>query len=110
VSDERAQVRREVIAELRRSVMWSPQQPDYYSLEHTFDCVYGGGVPDERAEVRREVIAELEILALQHAARHEELHQTAVEHGRDEMAQRALANQTAWLEVARVLRSEMSRR
>jgi hypothetical protein len=66
-------------------------------------------VSDERSKVRREVIAKLEILALQHAAQHEELHLSAVEHGRDDMAQRALSNQTAWLEVARVLRSEIGR-
>jgi len=64
---------------------------------------------DERAEVRRQVVAELVELARRHAAQHQELHETAVEHGREEMATRALAGQTAWLEVARVLRSDTGR-
>ncbi len=61
---------------------------------------------DDRAEVRREVVAELVIAALNHAAQQEELHQIAVEHGRDEVAIRALATQNAWLEVARTLRTQ----
>ena len=64
---------------------------------------------DERAEVRREVIDELAELAQRNAAGHEELHRTAVEHGRDDMAQRAYANWNAWLEVARALRMDMRR-
>ena len=66
-------------------------------------------MPDERAEVRREILAELVERARRHAVGHAELHDAAVEHGRDDMAQRALAGQNAWLEVTRVLQSEMGR-
>jgi hypothetical protein len=65
-------------------------------------------VSDARAEVRQVVLAELIDLAARHAAQHEELHQTAVQADRHELAQRALSAQNAWLEVARVLRLEMS--
>ena len=63
---------------------------------------------DDRAAVRREVLAELVELARRHAADHAKLHQTAVEHGREDMAQRAYASQNAWMEVARVLRADAS--
>jgi hypothetical protein len=59
---------------------------------------------DEREQVRREIIAELVEIARRHAAGHAELYEKAVEHGREEMAQRAYANQNAWLEVAALLR------
>ena len=64
---------------------------------------------DERAAARREVIAELvELveLAQRHAAGHLELYESAVEHGREDMAQRAYSNHGAWMEVARVLRMD----
>jgi len=48
-------------------------------------------------------------LSRRHATQHQELHQTAVEHRRKNMAQRTDANQNASLEVARVLRSDMVR-
>jgi hypothetical protein len=66
-------------------------------------------MPDERARIRREVIAELVELAEQHRAGHEQLHQAAVEHGREEMEQRAYANWNAWAEVWRILRFELNR-
>ena len=59
--------------------------------------------PAERAEVRRQILAELVVLAKRHAAGHQELHEAAVEHGREDMATRAYANWNAWMEVARVL-------
>jgi hypothetical protein len=62
-----------------------------------------------RSAVRREILAELVKLARRHAADHAELPQTAVEHGRDDTAQRAHASQNVWMEVARVLRSDASR-
>jgi hypothetical protein len=76
-------------------------------LEHLFGRAYRGSVDDERAAVRREVIAELVELARKHSAQHAELYQTALESGHQEMADRAYANQTSWMEVARVLRMEI---
>jgi hypothetical protein len=66
-------------------------------------------VSDERAGPRREVLAAPVELSRRHATQHQELHQTAVEHRRKNMAQRTDANQNASLEVARVLRSDMVR-
>lgn len=60
---------------------------------------------DERSEVRREVIAELLELPQRHAAGQLELYESAVEHGREDIAQRAHSNHGAWMEVARVLRT-----
>ena len=56
------------------------------------DCHLTDRVSDERSEVRREVLAELVELAERHRAGHEELYHSAVEHGREEMQQRAYAN------------------
>ena len=74
-----------------------------------FDCACGGVVSDERAEARREVLAALVELARRHATQHQELHQTAVQHVRDDMAQRAYASQNTWLEVARARLLDMGR-
>jgi len=65
-------------------------------------------VSEERAEIRREIIAELVEVAKRRAASHAANYEAAVEHGRDEMAQRAYSNQNAWLEVSRVLRMDIS--
>ena len=59
---------------------------------------------DLHAAVRREVIAALVEIAKRHATGLAELYEKAVEHGREEIAQRAYANQDAWTEVAAVLR------
>jgi len=72
--------------------------------ELTTSCAYSDAVSDVHTEVRQAILAELIDLATRHAAQHQELHQTAVQAHRDEMAQRALSNQNAWLEVTRVLR------
>jgi hypothetical protein len=65
--------------------------------------------PTNPPGARREVLADLVELAGRHATQHQELHQTAVEHRRKNMAQRTYANQNASPEVARVLRSDMVR-
>ena len=44
---------------------------------------------DERAAVHCEVIAELAEMAQRHAAGHLKLYESAVEHGREDMARRA---------------------
>jgi hypothetical protein len=59
------------------------------------EAVYAGRVSDEHAEVPRELIAELVELAQRHAAGHLELYEAAVEHGREDMAQRAYSNHGA---------------
>jgi hypothetical protein len=71
------------------------------------NSAYSVAVADVRAEVRQVVLAELIDLATRNAAQHQELHHSAIQAHRDDMAQRALSNQNAWLEVARVLRLEM---
>ena len=43
-------------------------------------------------------------MAQRHAAGHLKLYESAVEHGREDMARRAYSNHGAWMEVARVLR------
>jgi len=72
--------------------------------ELTTSCAYSDAMSDVHTEVRQAILAELIDLAARHAAQHQELHQTAVQAHRDEMAQLALSNQNAWLEVTRVLR------
>ena len=61
------------------------------------------------ADERRLVLTELMEMAREHAAGHQALHENAVEHGRDDMANRAYSNWNAWMEVARVLRFELDR-
>jgi len=62
--------------------------------EHRFDCACGSVVSDERAGPRREVLAAPVELSRRHATQHQELHQTAVEHRRKNMAQRTYAIKT----------------
>jgi hypothetical protein len=65
-------------------------------------------VDDERAQIRREVIAELVELARRHAAGHFDLLEQATAAGKDDMATRAQANHSAWMEVSRVLRMDVT--
>jgi len=62
-------------------------------------------VSDDRAQIRCEVIAELVGLARRHAAGHFDLLEQATAAGKDDMATRAQANHSAWMEVSRVLRN-----
>jgi hypothetical protein len=72
------------------------------------DRAYRVAVSDVHADVRQAVLAELIDLAARPAAQHQELHHTTVQAQRDDLAQRPRSNQNAWLELALMLRLEMS--